>query len=212
MVVRHIQLYSLMDYSLPGPSARGIFQARILQWATMPSSRDVSNPGIEPSSFASPALAGGFFTTRATWEGFTWQILIDFICITVFAAQKWILHNTCSSYRGKNMGFSFRKTCVWIPPTLFTIWGIQRNCLISHKIEMMESLLQVCCEDNIKYNAKRTVSGIWEAVYFPCVSMSSSSFLLSPADVSDFCWEKDCTYRWVQEVVLPEAASNRAAF
>ena len=88
MVVRHIQLYSLMDYSLPGPSARGIFQARILQWATMPSSRDVSNPGIEPSSFASPALAGGFFTTRATWEGFTWQILIDFICITVFAAQK----------------------------------------------------------------------------------------------------------------------------
>ena len=88
MVVRHIQLYSLMDYSLTGPSARGIFQARILQWATMPSSRDVSNPGIEPSSFASPALAGGFFTTRATWEGFTWQILIDFICITVFAAQK----------------------------------------------------------------------------------------------------------------------------
>ena len=28
----------------------------------------------------------------------------------------------------------------------------------------------------------------------------------------DFCWEKDCTYRWVQEVVLPEAASNRVAF
>ena len=28
MVVRHIQLYSLMDYSLPGTSARGIFQAK----------------------------------------------------------------------------------------------------------------------------------------------------------------------------------------
>ena len=25
------------------------------------------NPGIEPAPFASPALAGGFFTTRATW-------------------------------------------------------------------------------------------------------------------------------------------------
>ena len=24
--------------------------------------------GIEPTSLASPALAGGFFTTRATWE------------------------------------------------------------------------------------------------------------------------------------------------
>ena len=26
------------------------------------------NPGIEPTSLASPALAGGFFTTSATWE------------------------------------------------------------------------------------------------------------------------------------------------
>ena len=30
-----------------------------------PPPRDLSNPGIEPTS---PALAGGFFTTRATWE------------------------------------------------------------------------------------------------------------------------------------------------
>ena len=26
------------------------------------------NPGIEPTSLTSPALAGGFFTTSATWE------------------------------------------------------------------------------------------------------------------------------------------------
>ena len=26
------------------------------------------NPGIEPASPESPALAGGFFTTGATWE------------------------------------------------------------------------------------------------------------------------------------------------
>ena len=29
---------------------------------------DLPNPGIEPTSLASPALAGGFFTTSATWE------------------------------------------------------------------------------------------------------------------------------------------------
>ena len=34
----------------------------------MPSSGDLPNPGIEPMSLVSPALAGGFFTTRATWE------------------------------------------------------------------------------------------------------------------------------------------------
>ena len=29
---------------------------------------DLPDPGIEPESLASPALAGGFFTTSATWE------------------------------------------------------------------------------------------------------------------------------------------------
>ena len=29
---------------------------------------DISNPGIEPASIMSPALAGGFFTTSTTWE------------------------------------------------------------------------------------------------------------------------------------------------
>ena len=29
---------------------------------------DLSNSGIEPESFAFPALAGRFFTTSATWE------------------------------------------------------------------------------------------------------------------------------------------------
>ena len=29
---------------------------------------DLPDPGIEPVSLKSPALAGGFFTTSATWE------------------------------------------------------------------------------------------------------------------------------------------------
>ena len=34
----------------------------------MPSSGDLPDPGMEPTSLMSPALAGGFFTTSATWE------------------------------------------------------------------------------------------------------------------------------------------------
>ena len=34
----------------------------------MPSSKRSSNPGVEPASLMSPALAGGFFTTSTTWE------------------------------------------------------------------------------------------------------------------------------------------------
>ena len=37
----------------------------------MPSSRDLPDPGIEPTSFMSPALTGGFFTTSTTWETYS---------------------------------------------------------------------------------------------------------------------------------------------
>ena len=33
-----------------------------------PPPRDLPDPGIEPVSLMSPALAGGFFVTNATWE------------------------------------------------------------------------------------------------------------------------------------------------
>ena len=56
-----------MDCSPPGASVLGISQAKILKWLAISFSRGIfltqgylPNPGIEP---ASPALAGGFFTT-----------------------------------------------------------------------------------------------------------------------------------------------------
>ena len=33
-----------------------------------PTPGDLPNPGIEPASLATPALAGGFFTNCASWE------------------------------------------------------------------------------------------------------------------------------------------------
>ena len=37
-----LNLYDSMDCSSPGSSVRGILQARILEWVTMPSSRGSS--------------------------------------------------------------------------------------------------------------------------------------------------------------------------
>ena len=55
-------------YSPPGSSVCGFLQARILEWVAMPSSKDLPNPGIEPASLMSLALAGGLFPTNTTWE------------------------------------------------------------------------------------------------------------------------------------------------
>ena len=57
-----------MDCSPPGSSVHGILQARILEGCHALLQGDLPNPGIELAYLLSPALAGGFFTTSATWE------------------------------------------------------------------------------------------------------------------------------------------------
>ena len=56
-----------MDCSPSGFSVGGILQARILEWVAISSSGDLPDPGIEPVSLRSSALASRFFTTRTTW-------------------------------------------------------------------------------------------------------------------------------------------------
>ena len=50
-----------MDCSLPGSSAHGILQARILEWVVMPSSRGSSQPR---DRICVSWIASGFFTTE----------------------------------------------------------------------------------------------------------------------------------------------------
>ena len=52
-----------MNGSLPGSFDCGILQARILHGLPCPSPAHLPDPGIEPRSPQSPALAGEFFTT-----------------------------------------------------------------------------------------------------------------------------------------------------
>ena len=67
-----LRLYSTlcnpMDCSPPGSSFHGILQASILEWLPCSSSRGSSQPRNQTVVLTSPALAGKFFTTRATWE------------------------------------------------------------------------------------------------------------------------------------------------
>ena len=50
------------------PLFTGILQARRLEWAAISYSRRSPSSGIEAVSLVFPAMAGGFFTTSATWE------------------------------------------------------------------------------------------------------------------------------------------------
>ena len=57
-----------MACSPPDSSVHAIFQARILECCHFLRQVDLPNPGIEPMSLASLALAGRFFTSSATWK------------------------------------------------------------------------------------------------------------------------------------------------
>ena len=52
----------------------------------VPSPGDLPNPGIEPTSLASPALAGRFFTNSTTWEA-PWTLLQLFVLVSLEAVQ-----------------------------------------------------------------------------------------------------------------------------
>ena len=60
-------LCDTMDCSLPGSSVHGVLQARVHPLPCPPSG-DLPDPRTESVSLKSPALAGEFFITRATWE------------------------------------------------------------------------------------------------------------------------------------------------
>ena len=50
-----------MDYSLPGYSVHGIFQARVPEWVPFPSPGDLPDPGIKPRF---PALQADALTSE----------------------------------------------------------------------------------------------------------------------------------------------------
>ena len=83
----HVRLCDPMDHSPPASSVHGFLQARILEWAAMPSSGDLANPGIKLASLTSPALRGGFFffTTSAAWEA-----PVSFSYLINYAVTDWV--------------------------------------------------------------------------------------------------------------------------
>ena len=57
-------LCSLMDCSLPGSSVHSVFQARILEWVTIPFSRGSSQPRDQTCFSCTSCIAGRFFTNE----------------------------------------------------------------------------------------------------------------------------------------------------
>ena len=67
-----------MDCSPPGSTLREFSRQEYWIELPFPPPWDLPNPGTEPTSLMSPALAGVFFTTSTTWEANCFYIYMDF--------------------------------------------------------------------------------------------------------------------------------------
>ena len=65
----HVQLYAtLWTVARQAPLSMGFSKQEYWSGLPCPPPGDLPDPGTEPRSLTSPPLAGGFFTTSATWE------------------------------------------------------------------------------------------------------------------------------------------------
>ena len=65
----HVQFFAtLWTVACQAPQAMGFPRQEYWNGLPFPSPGHLPDPEIEPMSLMSPALAGGFFTTSATWE------------------------------------------------------------------------------------------------------------------------------------------------
>ena len=89
----HVQLFAtLWIVDNQAPLSMGFSRQDYCCGLLCPPPGNLPDPGIEPVSLMSPALAGGFFTTGATWEAllveWLWQITWA-ISASVFLSLKW---------------------------------------------------------------------------------------------------------------------------
>ena len=82
----HVWLCDAMDCSLPGSSVHGLLQARILEWVTIPSPGDLSNPGIEPRS---PTLQEDSLPSESPGKPY---VKVPQLCLTLCDPMDYTVH------------------------------------------------------------------------------------------------------------------------
>ena len=77
-MLSHVQL-SAAAWTVAYQASLSVEFSKQEYWSGVPfpTPGDLPDPGIKPTSFASPALAGRFFTTSATWKAHQ-QYLLSF--------------------------------------------------------------------------------------------------------------------------------------
>ena len=80
-MLSHVQLFET-PCTVAGQAPLSMDFPRQEYWSGLlfPTAVDLPYPGMEPVSLVSPALAGRFFSNRATWEAPVWLSSHQMLC------------------------------------------------------------------------------------------------------------------------------------
>ena len=103
----HVQLFATVwSIAFEAPPSIGFSRQEYWSGLPFPSPGDIPNPGIEPGS---PALAGRFFTTNATWEVTATLSLVFtlYMFLSCYCSPPCIIYLKRVSCRWQILRFSF---------------------------------------------------------------------------------------------------------
>ena len=109
----HVQLLAtLWTITCQAPLSMGFSRQEFWSELPFPPPGDLPDPGIAPASSASLALAGGFFTTNATWASFLTLLSYLTFKTVVRNRDSWIAERLV--YRGSHCPAELR-VCPAVP-------------------------------------------------------------------------------------------------
>ena len=131
----HVLLCATLYSRMAGSSVDGILQARILEWIAISYSLGFSGPRDLTHILATPALAGGFLTSSATWEAPlssdqslspVWLFETEWTAAfqaSLFITKSRACSNSCPSSQGCHSTFSSSVIPFFSNLQSFPAWG-----------------------------------------------------------------------------------------
>ena len=113
------------DCSLPSPCPWGFSRQEYWSGLPRPPPGDLPDPGTQPVSFMSPALAGGLFTTSAIWEA-------HYLCAAAKSLQSCL--TLCNPIDGSPPGSPIpgilqARTLEWVAISFSNAWKWNRSVM-----------------------------------------------------------------------------------
>ena len=160
-------------------------------WSGLPCSLpgDLPNPGIEPISLMSFALAGRFFTTRATQEALYWFYLFpeSFAVVLLVRVQVWYLNfqKNLSNF-SRRLWYSF----------LFTQRSFHWHLFVRKRIDVNETVLNLPHWKEINNQTQKWFLSISSTLGNKITPLNAGSFSLLEWPNCTHTMSSTHIYRW----------------